>query len=466
MPQGIIGGAIPFRGKAMVWNKPRLTFAAGLAFLVLSGVAAAITIVLLQSSLRRVDRAHDVEVALADLESTFSTAGRAQTGYLTSNDNRFLDQYQILINEVPEKIETVRNLIQDVPDHERWYAQLALLADRRLALMRTSVEDRKEHKDDDGLQLELTRQRVVVADEMNSEFQQMASEEEVAFDRRLDVSSLLFIAIVSIVAATFAISVGLLYLNYRLLRSELGERQRAEKIALDSQESLRLLSTRLLHVQDEERRRFSREVHDSLGQYLNLVKMSLSTLADRYSAAELSESLEYLDRCIAETRTISYLLHPPLLDEMGFAFAAKWYLDGFAQRSGIQVRAEIPDDMPRLSHSVELALFRILQECLTNIHRHSGSPRADVAIERTAQEVTLRIRDYGKGISGELLERFRVSGSHTGVGLAGMRERAREQGGRLNIESNGSGTTVTVQMAIESPIAQSLGLVSASGAGA
>jgi signal transduction histidine kinase len=448
----------------MVWNKPRLTFAAGLAFLIVSGIAAAITIVLLQSSLRRVDRAHDVEVALADLESTFSTAGRAQTGYLTSNDSRFLDQYQKLIDQVPGKIAQVRNLIPDVPDHQRWYAQMVLLADRRLALMRTSVEDRKERMDNEGLQLELTRQRVVVADEMNSVFQQMASQEEVAFDRRLDVSSLLFIAIVSIVAATFAISVGLLYLNYRLLRSELRERRRAEKLALDSQESLRLLSTRLLHIQDEERRKFSREVHDSLGQYLNLVKMSLSTLANRYSAAELSESLEYLDRCIAETRTISYLLHPPLLDEMGFAFASKWYLDGFAQRSGIQVTSEIPDDMARLPHSVELALFRVLQECLTNIHRHSGSPRADVALERTAHEVTLRIRDYGKGISAELLESFRVSGSHTGVGLAGMRERAREQGGRLDIESNESGTTVTVRMAIESAVTQSPAGASASGA--
>jgi signal transduction histidine kinase len=450
----------------MVWNKPRLTFAAGLAFLVLSVAAAGITIALLQSSLKRVDHAHDVEVALADLESTFSTAGRAQTGYLTSNDNRFLDQYQTLINQVPGKIEQVRNLIQDVPDHERWYAQVVLLADRRLSLMRTSVEDRKKHKDDDALQQQMTRQRVVVADEMNSVFQQMTSKEEVGFDRRLDVSSLLFIAIITIVGATFAISVGLLYLNYRLLRSELRERQRAEKLALDSQESLRLLSTRLLHIQDEERRKFSREVHDSLGQYLNLVKMSLSTLANRYSAAELSESLEYLDRCIAETRTISYLLHPPLLDEMGFAFAAKWYLDGFAQRSGIQVTSEIPDDMPRLSHSVELALFRVLQECLTNIHRHSGSPRADVAVERTPGGVTLRIRDYGKGISPELLERFRASGSHAGVGLAGMRERAREQGGHLDIESNESGTTVTVQMAIESAMPRSAAVVSASGDGA
>ena len=444
------------------WNKPRLTFAVGLAFLVLSAAAAGVTIVGLRSSLQRVDHAHDLQVTLAALESTLSTAGRAQTGYLTSNDTRFLDQYQTQVNQVSGKLDQIRSLIEDVPDHEQWYARLVLLADRRLALMRTSVEDRREHKDDDGLQMELTRQRVVVADEMNSAFQEMEGREEEAFDRRLDVSSLLFIAILSIVAATFAISVGFLYLNYRLLRSELRERQRAEKLALDSQESLRLLSTRLLHVQDEERRKFSREVHDSLGQYLNLVKMSLSTLANRYSAAELSESLEYLDRCIAETRTISYLLHPPLLDEMGFAFAAKWYLDGFAQRSGIQVTSEIPDDTVRLPHSVELALFRILQECLTNIHRHSGSARADVSIERTAHEVMLRIRDYGKGISPELLERFRASGSHTGVGLAGMRERAREQGGHLDIESSENGTTVTVKMAFENAAPQSPATVSAS----
>ena len=439
-----------------------MTFAVGLAFLVLSAAAAGITIVGLRSSLRRVDHAHDLEMTLADLESALSTAGRAQTGYLTSNDARFLDQYQTLADEIPGKLDQIRTLIQDVPDHERWYAQLVLLADRRLSLMRTSVEHRKEHKDDEGLQVELTRQRVEVADEMSSSFQEMEAREEEAFDRRLDVSSLLFIAILSIVTATFAISVGFLYLNYRFLRSELLERRRAERLALESQESLRLLSTRLLHVQDEERRKFSREVHDSLGQYLNLVKMSLSTLANRYSAAELSESLEYLDRCIAETRTISYLLHPPLLDEMGFAFAAKWYLDGFAQRSGIQVTSEIPDDTVRLPHSVELALFRILQECLTNIHRHSGSARAEVSIERTAHEVTLRIRDFGKGISPQLLERFRASGSHTGVGLAGMRERAREQGGHLDIESSENGTTVTVKMTIENGVSQSPATVAAS----
>ncbi|HTW24636.1 MAG TPA: CHASE3 domain-containing protein [Candidatus Baltobacteraceae bacterium] len=448
----------------MFWNKPRLTFVAGLAFLVLSAGAAVWTIVELRSSLKRVDRAHDLEVSLADLESTFSTAGRAQTGYLSSNDVRFLEQYETLAAEIQPKLEQVRYLIQDVPDHQKWYAQLVLLSDRRLALMRASVEMRKENNNDEAVQLDLTRQRVEVADEMNAVFRQMESREELAFDRRLDVSSLLFIVILTILALTFATSVGLLYLNYRFLRSELRERRRAEKLSIESQESLRLLSTRLLHVQDEERRKFSREVHDSLGQYLNLVKMSLSTLASKYSAAEFSESMEYLDRCIAETRTISYLLHPPLLDEMGFAFAAKWFLDGFAQRSGIQVVSEIPDDLARLPHSIELALFRVLQECLTNIHRHSGSSRAEVSIEKTPRDITLKIRDYGKGIPPELLERFRESGSRVGVGLAGMRERVREQGGRLDIESNGDGTTIAVQMAIASAAAQPRNGVSAAGA--
>ena len=446
----------------MFWSKPRFAFVAGSALLVLSAIAAGITIVQLQASLKRVEHAHDVEVTLADLESTFSTAGRAQTGYLDSNDPRFLDQYRLLAAQIPSKLDQIRNSIQDMPDHESWYAKLVLLADRRLSLIRASLDEREKNRDDVYFQMNLTRQRVVVADEMNSLFQQMQSREKQSSLRRLDISNVLFILILSILAVTFAVSVGLLYVNYRFLESELRERKRAETLALESQESLRLLSTRLLHIQDEERRQFSREVHDSLGQYLNLVKMSLSTFASRHSAAELTESLEYLDRCIAETRTISYLLHPPLLDEMGFAFAAKWYLDGFAQRSGIEVNSEIPEDMERLPHSIELALFRVLQECLTNIHRHSSSPRADVSIERTPHTITLRIRDYGKGISKELLARFRASGSHVGVGLAGIRERVREQGGRLDIESSEAGTIVAVQMSIANSLPQTQPAESAS----
>lgn len=453
----------------MFWSKPRLAFAVGTALLVLSAAAAGMTIVELQSSLKRLEHAHDVEVTLSDLESVLSTAGRAQTGYITSSDPRFLDQYETLTKEIPPKLNQIRSLITDIPGHENWYAQLVLLANRRLSLMRASVQEREAQKpgtSDEDFQTGLTRQRVVVADEMASLFQEMEKRERESSNRRLDISNLLLDVILSILGATFAMSIGLLYLNYRFLRAELADRLRAEKLALESQESLRLLSTRLLHVQDEERRQFSREVHDSLGQYLNLVKMSLSTLAGKRPAAELAESMEYLDRCIAETRTISYLLHPPLLDEMGFAFAAKWFLDGFSQRSGIQVAADIPDDMDRLPHPVELTLFRVLQECLTNIHRHSESPRAEVAVERTPKDVTLRVRDYGKGISAELLERFRASGSHVGVGLAGMRERVREQGGRFDIESTDSGTIVRVQMAAETAPSPASEALSASGGGA
>jgi signal transduction histidine kinase len=356
----------------------------------------------------------------------------------------------MLAGQIPAKLDHVRDLIQDIPEHHDTYTHLAVLANQRLALMRTSVDLRASGKDDTEMQAELTTQRVSVANEMNSLFQQMELHEKEFSERHIDTSSVLFVVILSILTAAFVIAVVLLYLNYVLLRSELIERQRAEKNAVESQDALRLLSTRLLHVQDEERRKFSRELHDSLGQYLNLVKMNLAALSNQNtpSPERLSEALEYLDRCITETRTISYLLHPPLLDEMGFVFAAKWYLDGFAQRSGIQVRTEIPDDLGRLPNPVEITLFRVLQECLTNIHRHSRSSEADVRVERTLTGVVLNVRDHGKGILPEVLERFRATGSQVGVGLAGMRERVREQGGELDIQSNGRGTAVTVRMPV------------------
>jgi signal transduction histidine kinase len=428
-------------------GKPQLTFAVGLALLVLSAAAAGITIVQLDATAKRVARAHDVEVTLADLESTFSSAGRAETGYVTSGDTSFLDQYNTLTAQVPAKLDHIRDIIPDIPAHRDFYVRLALLSHQRLALMSASVERQKTGQNDVAVQAELSRQRIIVADEMRSLFQEMESHEQQFSDARQSISNMLFIAILSLLAVTFAISVTLLYLNYRLLGSELAERRRAEQEALESQASLRLLSARLLRVQDEERRRFSRELHDSLGQYLNLIKMNLAALSDgQPSPGRLAESLQYLERCITETRTISYLLHPPLLDEMGFVFAAKWYLDGFAQRSKIQVQTEIPDDIGRLPEPVELALFRVLQECLTNIHRHSGSSRAEVSVEKSRAEVILRIRDQGKGIPSNLLERFRTTGSQVGVGLAGMRERVREQGGQLDIRSTETGTTVTARI--------------------
>jgi signal transduction histidine kinase len=247
----------------------------------------------------------------------------------------------------------------------------------------------------------------------------------------------------------------MLYWNYRILRAELVEIERAERASQESQESLRQLSARLLQVQDGERRRISRELHDSLGQSLVLAKMNLAPLAENKMLGEIiGQSLKYLDQSIAETRTISYLLHPPLLDDIGFASAAEWLVEGFAQRSGIEAKIKVSDRDVRLPHSVELTLFRVLQECLTNIHRHSGAVRADVTYDLKPREAMLKVRDYGKGMASDILARFRDGNSHDGVGLAGMRERVYEQGGRLEITSDGGGTAVTVRLPLAAGAAQ------------
>lgn len=212
------------------------------------------------------------------------------------------------------------------------------------------------------------------------------------------------------------------------------------------------LSSRLLRVQDEERRRIGRELHDSLGQSLAVLKMNLDLLStygddpqsQQRKAQTLSESLNAVDQCLTETRTLSHLLHPPLLDEAGFLSAARWYVDGFAKRGGLEVASNIPEDLPRLQSNTELALFRVLQESLTNVYRHSGSSAVSVTIQSNDNQVTLQVKDNGKGISEARMKQLRECSGEVGVGLAGMRERVRDLGGRLDLDSSSAGTTVTV----------------------
>jgi signal transduction histidine kinase len=214
--------------------------------------------------------------------------------------------------------------------------------------------------------------------------------------------------------------------------------------------SLRRLSSHLLNIQDDERRRIARDLHDSAGQYLAALKMNLAQL-DQPDLAKakpvLEESNQLLDRCLAEIRTISYLLHPPMLDESGLPAAAMWYAEGFAKRSGIQANLEISPRLERLPRDVEMVLFRALQESLTNVHRHSQSPQVDVRIEAEDGQVALVVRDYGRGFGPEQLETFR-GGSDLGVGLAGMRERVNDLDGILEVRSEKPGTSVRVTLPI------------------
>jgi signal transduction histidine kinase len=198
-------------------------------------------------------------------------------------------------------------------------------------------------------------------------------------------------------------------------------------------------------LQDQERRRIAREIHDSLGQYLAAVKINLELLSNgslegKYGV--LGESIQLLERCIVETRTLSHLLHPPLLDEAGFASAARWFVTGFSQRSGIPVSLELPPDLSRLPDAIEIALFRVLQESLTNVHRHSRSASAEISLRTNGEHLTMEVRDCGQGMPRHVLDQIRNDGTYAGVGLAGMRERMHELGGRLEIHSDKSGTTI------------------------
>ena len=205
--------------------------------------------------------------------------------------------------------------------------------------------------------------------------------------------------------------------------------------------ALRRLSAKLLSVQDEERRRIARELHDSLGQDLTAAKISLDMLAQDNPAnsAQLRDAQLLVNRSIADTRTLSHLLHPPLLDEAGFVSAAKWYVEGFGKRSGIATKLHLPEHLRRLPRRTETALFRILQEALTNVHRHSGSRAVEVRMLADETRVVLMVKDYGMGVPREVLDRFWKTGN-VGVGLAGIRERLKELGGSLEIESNLDGT--------------------------
>ncbi|MGH9501253.1 MAG: ATP-binding protein [Terriglobales bacterium] len=212
-----------------------------------------------------------------------------------------------------------------------------------------------------------------------------------------------------------------------------------------AEDAARALSGRILTLQDDERRRIARELHDSLGQYLTALKMSLHAIntADGEIAKLVSQCSSIVDQALVETRTISYLLHPPLLDEAGVASAVRWYADGFAQRSHIKVNLDVSPEFGRLHSDVEIALFRAVQECLTNVHRHSGSSAVDIQCHLDGEQVRFEVKDDGRGIPRERLKRLDAYGG-VGVGLAGIRERIRQLGGSLDIQSGETGTRVIV----------------------
>jgi signal transduction histidine kinase len=231
------------------------------------------------------------------------------------------------------------------------------------------------------------------------------------------------------------------------LQAEIADRKTAES-------ALRQLSGRLLTLQDEERRRIARELHDTTAQSLAAIAVNLARVEklapnlDPKASDVLADSLALAEQCSREIRTLSYLLHPPLLEEAGLAAALGWYANGFTQRSNVKVALDVAADLGHLPNAVEMTLFRIVQESLTNIARHSGSPTATISLVRAANEVVLHVQDQGRGIPQERLGKVSGNISGLGVGIAGIWERVRQYNGRMDIDSSSRGTKVRVSIPI------------------
>lgn len=217
-----------------------------------------------------------------------------------------------------------------------------------------------------------------------------------------------------------------------------------------SEEAVRKLSARLLRVQDDERRRMARQLHETVSQSLAALRMNLTVIEKSASdgASELvGSSMAITDDALTEVRTLSYLLHPPMIDQAGLLTTLRWYVDGFEQRSGIMTTLDAPGDLGRLSRDVETSVFRIVQESLTNVQRHAGSATASVTIERLEDQLSVEIADQGRGLPQDL-RGDRNALLAAGVGVAGINERVHELRGELTVRSSEAGTTVWVTLPI------------------
>jgi signal transduction histidine kinase len=237
-----------------------------------------------------------------------------------------------------------------------------------------------------------------------------------------------------------------------IVNDDISAQKTAERELNDSYTQMRMLTGRLMRAQDDERRRIAQMLHETTAQDLAALKLLLARLSrttERLNESErsaLTESTALAERSMTDIRTLSYLLHPPFLDDTGLLSALRWYAAGFAERSGITVDLDLPDGFERLPLDTETALFRMVQESLINIHRHAGSESARIRLQRDAEMVVLEVEDRGHGIPDAELTHILSRGGAAGVGIAGMSERIEQLGGRLEITSSERGTTVRVRL--------------------
>jgi signal transduction histidine kinase len=394
-----------------------------------------------------VSHTHQVETVIARIRSNLFSSQDALIAESVTGDPSFHSLYTQSEADLAHDVSRVRELTSDNPSQQSRLDSLeALIKSRDASLLNfgsaASSSSSLATQNQDNEHERFTAGRAPTAKAL-AVLDDMLTEERRLLALRNAASASTYLHARMALAAVYAVVVIVLFVYLRGLVLELRNRERAE-------ESVRHLSGRLLQLQDAERRKIARELHDSFGQTFAALKMNLDQVAsaNRSGSCRADELLadcdELLEKCMIEARTLSHLLHPPLLDELGFVSAAKSYIEGYSARCQVQVNVDLPQDLGRMPDEIELTLFRALQECLTNIHRHSGSPTVDIRLERRADGVNLTVRDYGKGIPADRLKGFANSTGAVGVGLAGMRERVRQLKGNLSIRAMHPGTLVTV----------------------
>src|SRR5579871_2378130 len=378
-------------------GKANTALAAAIIFLLLSSCAAYLAFARLRTSQDWVQHTRRVQHAVDLYSAVANRAGRLRSEYVDSGDPSLLQRQADAVIAVRNALDAIRQLTSDNVTQQGNCRRLQELTEHRIGLMDQAVELKRSGKSTPAAQASLARESIAIADEADVLLSRMDAEEERLLAERQDREKASFTLTAGILITSLFMALVLFLVHHQLLTEQVHERQRAEL-------AQRALSARLLTLQDEERRKFARELHDSVGQQLAAMKMALSLLEKRLPGDNLvQDCLKLLDDSIGETRTISHLLHPPLLDEAGLNSAARWFVEGFAKRSGIDVNLEIFEGTQRFSESIELVLFRVLQESLTNVHRHSGAKRADVSLKTSGSDVVLKVKDYGHGLPAGVL---------------------------------------------------------------
>lgn len=425
-------------------RKAQLVLVAAVVFLVLTSAAAYFALARLQTNTDWVRHTLDVQHSLDQYSTLFGKAGRLRAEYIDSGKAEVLSRQADVVLAVRNELSNIQQLTADNVKQQATVQKLKELTEGRIGLMDQAMQLKRSGKSTPDLQLPINREMMAAADETESLVYDMQNEEQRLLVERQKRERASFAATGAVLVTSLFLALIFFLIHHQMIMDQVQQRARAEA-------AQRNLSTRLLTMQDEERRKFARELHDSVGQHLAAIKMGVSLLARKLPEdAIVKDCMNLADDAISETRTISHLLHPPLLDEAGLNSAMHWFVDGFASRSGIAVNLQIQDGIQRLDQTAELVLFRALQEGLTNVHRHSGAKQADVSLTSSGDSVTLILRDNGRGIPAKSLQRLKEEGSAGGVGLAGMTERVREVGGTLNVNSSAKGTEIVARIPVRS----------------